>query len=268
MKHLIIPGIGVALIAGVCPRTNAAIEPGFLGPNATFSGGPVGNTVTFVGGEVGSVAPDGEGNISWSPLVDNDPGEFDFMMPDSWGVEFLPVEYNGVSTPAGAVFNPDPFVAYAIAFTNMTSSTMDFVFEFTINSSETIVNPEIEGAVAVTLLDTGSADGVGITDGSASLGLGTESGLYNAIVDGTVVRSMLTSLVVPPNPNVTLDTFANEVSAVDLNLNDQFGIRYAFSLTPGDTVTFNGSFELIPEPGAFALVAAGLGVIGFRHRSA
>jgi hypothetical protein len=50
-------------------------------------------------------------------------------------------------------------------------------------------------------------------------------------------------------------------------VDDTIGIVHKFNLTGLDNATFNSTFNVVPEPGTFALLASGLGGLAlFRRR--
>ena len=61
--------------------------------------------------------------------------------------------------------------------------------------------------------------------------------------------------------------YTPEVSPLGIVAGDTFGLRHEFSLTPGDRVTIDSSFTIVPEPASsVVLMTTGLLLVLRRHR--
>jgi hypothetical protein len=162
------------------------------------------------------------------------------IIGSGWTAEIIQVTYN-----------PDPFISAALVFTNTSGVTANFSIATLATSSDTIANPVIYGASDFDLADiTFNASNAVLTNSTA-----TGDALYNAVINGTDVRDLLASTTISaafPNTANASDSYSNELSP-SIAAGDFFGIRHEFRLTPGDRITINSTFFIIPEPASLGL---------------
>jgi hypothetical protein len=165
----------------------------------------------------------------------------------------------------------DPVVTGTINLTNLTSVTQTFVLSVTLPISP-VPGPRFM---------SGSASGQVAADSATPLATLSTDGtnpFYSAFVwfgpnpgDKVLARTLLNhpSSVSTTFPNIgTLgpQVFANEPLAAAAN--NFIGLELHFTLTPGDTATAIGQFQVVPEPSSFLLGAFGLtALVGLRRRS-
>jgi hypothetical protein len=160
-----------------------------------------------------------------------------------------------------ALIDPDPFINGTFSITNTANSTETFTVSFTLDSSVQFTQSLMNGAFAGTLTD---ADG----SGSASIGRTSGSaGFYSALIDSNLVRSLGGSAY-----NYSGAAFGSaSVGPESFNptagpaLNTTIGLQFRFTLSAGDTVSFSSLFNVVPAPGAIALLGAA-GLVTRRRR--
>lgn len=153
--------------------------------------------------------------------------------------------------------NVDPVIAVSFDAVNISAGVQDYTFIFTIPIVPQTPATRTSGSTGVSLSD-GNSDG-------ATLGPHTNlRPTYFSQIDGGDFTSLtLTPLVAFPD--------SSAVAAATFGLPGQttpgpaatstIGIRYDFSLTPGDRAAFTGNFriEAVPEPSSVLL---GVGIVG------
>lgn len=160
-----------------------------------------------------------------------------------------------------ALIDPDPFINGTFSITNTANSTQTFTVNFTLDSSVQFAQSLMNGAFAGTLND---ANG----DGSASIGrVAGSAGFYSALIDGNLVRSLGSSAysysgAAFGSSQVGPESFDPVVGPA---LNATIGLQFRFTLSAGDSVSFSSLFNVVPAPGAIALLGAA-GCIGSRRR--
>jgi hypothetical protein len=160
-----------------------------------------------------------------------------------------------------ALIDPDPFINGTFSITNTSSTTVVFSVEFILESSVQFAQSLMNGAFAGTLTD---ADG----NGSASIGrVAGSAGFYSAFIDGNLVRSLGSSAysysgAAFGSSQVGPESFDPTVGPA---LNSTIGLQFRFALSAGDSVSFSSLFNVVPAPGAIALMGAA-GVVGSRRR--
>jgi hypothetical protein len=160
-----------------------------------------------------------------------------------------------------ALIDPDPFINGTFSITNTANSTQTFTVNFTLDSTVQFAQSLMNGAFAGTLND---ANG----DGSASIGrVAGSAGFYSAFIDGNLVRSLGSSAysysgMAFGSTQVGPESFDPVVGAA---LYATIGLQFRFTLSAGDSVSFSSLFNVVPAPGAIALLGAA-GCIGSRRR--
>ncbi|MBM4110296.1 MAG: hypothetical protein FJ254_02915 [Phycisphaerae bacterium] len=162
-----------------------------------------------------------------------------------------------------ALIDPDPFISGTFSITNIASSVQTFEVTFTLDSSVQFSQSMMNGAFSGTLTD---ANG----DGSASIGrVGGSSGFYSALIDGNLVRSLGSS----PYSYSGAAFGSSQVGPESFDpttgpgLSSTIGLKFRFTLSAGDSVSFSSLFNVVdvPAPGALALLGCA-GCIGSRRR--
>jgi hypothetical protein len=155
--------------------------------------------------------------------------------------------------------NPDPYVNAALAVTNTTGMTQNFLLEVILPISHTVGPPvRMLGSVGGSVTDAN-------VSGSATVGLVVGNALYSAIIDANTVRTLNANLplTVTPHGNTatigpdrfgipTLEVLTNTTATTNI------AIRLRFSLTAGDSASLTSVFSIIPEPSTALLMGFGL----------
>lgn len=162
-----------------------------------------------------------------------------------------------------ALIDPDPFINGTFSITNTATTTQSFAVYFSLDSSVQFAQSLMNGAFAGTLTD---ADG----NGSASIGIVPDtSGLYSAFIDSNPVRSLGSSGysysgAAFGSSQVGPESFDPTAGPA---LSSTIGLKFRFTLSAGDSVSFTSLFNVVdvPAPGALALLSAA-GCMGSRRR--
>lgn len=164
-----------------------------------------------------------------------------------------------VSWSLGAVQDPTVFGDFSI--TNNSSIALDFDIFLSLAVAPLAMPPSMSGFIEGSVTDTNSS-------GDATLGVRGNS-VYTALIDGSPASPgfllSTDTTVTTPGGTTTIDRLSFASSVVP-SVNSTIGIRHQFSLTPGDTVTLNTSFTVVPEPATLALLAVGSLVMLRRRR--
>jgi hypothetical protein len=232
-----------AVCAVVVVCSNVALAATVTAPDLSLSvQNGVGGT-TMVGSQLNPIPMDADGKLWNYQGFGTWGGVFDF----DWDIDVV----------------VDPVVTGTISVTNLTTVTQSFILSVTLPIAP----------VPAPRFMSGSASGQLAADPNALATLSTDGSnpFYSALADMVVVRTLLDdpSSVSTTFPNIgTLgpQVFANEPLAAPAN--SFIGIELHFTLTPGDTVTAIGQFQVVPEPSSFLLGVAGVAaLVGFRRRS-
>ena len=160
------------------------------------------------------------------------------------------VNANFVGSPENA------FIGGGFQIANSTAGQIDFTLEFLlpINELESSLN------------DWAGSLTIAITGFDASIESLLNEPIWAAAANGELMGTML----VDPF-EMGVDGFGTESIAAAIDGSTPFegggylAIRYAFALSPGDSVVFGGSLGYIPAPGALALLGMA-SLIGPRRR--
>jgi len=161
--------------------------------------------------------------------------------------------------------DPDPFVTGTFTLTNETSAARDYVVDFSLPIEPPMAASLLAGQVAGTLTDANGSGSALLT----SVGGGF---IYSALADDVVVQGLManaTQQVTVTNGTSSFSGgsfgFPTPVAGPAMNLT--IGIRFAFSLSAGDSVSFSSVFVANPVPGpASLMVAAIFGGVRRRRR--
>lgn len=194
------------------------------------------------------------------------PGESEFEYDPDNGKYKLKNAY--VLSPGGTAdikieeleFDPDPTVTVTTVYTNPTAATQSYAFATLTPTSPLGAPTQISGTLSISVIDLGN-------DG-ASLSTVGASPLYAGQIDGVTVATLLDapySLVASAGGSASnTASFGPQASAVAVNSN--IGILLTFSLSAGDTATFVGRFDVVPEPGTALTGALLMGGLLTRRR--
>ena len=159
----------------------------------------------------------------------------------------------------------DPFVTGTFTLTNETSTAREYVVDFSLPIAPALKASLLSGQLAGTLTDANGSGSALLT----SVGGGF---IYSALADDVVVQSLManaTQQVTVTNGTSSFSGgsfgFPTPVAGPAINLT--IGIRFAFSLSAGDSVSFSSVFVANPVPGpASLMVAAIFGGVRRRRR--
>jgi hypothetical protein len=163
----------------------------------------------------------------------------------------------------------DPFISFGQSVANNGNSVASYSLLFTLNISPPITGGTLIGGSVQAGVTDGNFDGVGIVTNSGSLPL------YSGLIDGVTQLSLFsnpTSISIIGAGNSTNSSTGAGLPGPTLpgplNANNTIGIEFNFTLTPGDTATFSGSFIVVPvpEPATLSLLAIGGLVLVYRRR--
>ncbi len=155
-------------------------------------------------------------------------------------------------------FTSNPSLTTAWAFTNTTGSTQTFTVTFTTPISAISGQLEMFGSITGGL--TANTPGT-----AAEIWAPTGGSIYTAYVDGVAVSPTLMNdpfhvATNPPTATAPLGFESFEFEPGPASAMNSISIEHTFTLTAGDSVTFNSAFQIIPAPAGIALFAMfGLG---------
>ena len=153
--------------------------------------------------------------------------------------------------------DPDPFVQGTFTVSNDSSATREYVVDFILPISPAIPDMSyIAGSVSGTITDS-NGDGMAT---KASTGGGS---IYNAFIDGTSVRTLLTGASYGVSSAFGSTSFGPASfgypigSLTGPGASSSIALQFRFSLSAGDTASFSSVFVVnpVPAPGALALLA-------------
>ncbi len=151
--------------------------------------------------------------------------------------------------------DPDPFIDAVFSVTNMGSSTQAFTINFALPVSPPFYNGTMWGD-----LTAGFQDSSG--DGNVTFAVDAWDGLVN----GTSAMTLSTVSFAPvvcsgPNCSGSFSTSDGPLPYLGSTVND-IGLALSFTLSAGDTATFDTRFEVQPVPVPAAVWLFGSGLLG------
>ncbi len=163
--------------------------------------------------------------------------------------------------------DPDPTISNVFSVTNNTAATQSFFFSVSLPTSisfgpSSLIRGSIQGGAT-------DNNGNGVTLSSS-----LSSSIYDALIDGASVRTLLDPVQLFSTPNafdsvaVGLVNFGIPVQEViAVATNSTIGLTIRFDLSAGDSASFTSVFnvEPVPEPGTAMLI--GFGMMGLAARS-
>jgi hypothetical protein len=178
---------------------------------------------------------------------------------------------SGWSANWNVLFDPDPFVNASLEVVNESAITQTFTLDFYMPISIDMNNPEYHGNVTGSVRDNNG-------DGATLATLAGQS-MYSALLNDSIFSTLIddpTSFVAPASQTVGMGFSAfgspdGGVAGPSLLAGELIGIRLNFSLSAGDSATFDANFTVapasVPAPAALSLLALGaLGLGGRRRR--
>jgi hypothetical protein len=164
----------------------------------------------------------------------------------------------GIITLEELEYDPDPYVFVSQLIYNNT--LIPQTYQILIDQPAYLATSSslVYGSVVVSLLDEAN-DGASLSDNNRPI--------YTAYIDDNEVDTLLDdpyTLVAPTTVNSGLQEFGwnNYGAGVVSNI----AIEIEFTLSPGDSATVQGSFEVIPEPASLILIGLTAATFTFIRR--
>lgn len=156
--------------------------------------------------------------------------------------------------------DPDPFISGSFTVTNTSTMMQTFDITFGLPISPSFTNGYMTGSLSGSYFDADNS-------GSATLNLNTWDGL----IDGASQMSLFgfAGPCIGTGCSVTLGEITDGPTLYSGDVNSTIGIHMNFSLSAGDTVTFDTLFDVtpVPVPAAVWLFGSGLlGLVGVARR--
>ncbi len=182
-----------------------------------------------------------------------------------WFFQGLYSNTTGTSISWAYLVDPDPFVTGTFSLTNETAFGKSYIVDFSLPISPAIAQSTVSGQMSGTLTDSNGS-------GSASMTSTSGGAVYIALADDVLVQSLMS------NANQTVSSafgttsfsggsFGQGTPLAGPAINSTIGIRFSFTLSAGDSVSFSSIFVANPVPTPSAL-AMGLlsGLVARRGR--
>ena len=153
--------------------------------------------------------------------------------------------------------DPDPFVQGTFTVSNDSTETREYTVDFVLPISPAIpLESLIAGSVSGTVTDSNG-------NGSALMSSIGGGSIYNAFIDGSPVRTLLTGSSYGVSSAFGSTSFGPESfgypigSLTGPGASTSIALQFRFSLSAGDTASFSSIFVVnpVPAPGAAALLA-------------
>ncbi len=184
-----------------------------------------------------------------------------------WFFEGARTDLDGTLMSWAYLVDPDPFITGTFSLTNETELAREYVVDFALPISPAMSASTIMGQMAGTLTDANGSGSALMT----SIGGGF---VYTALADGLFVHGLM------PEANQSVSSpfgtasfsggaFGQENPLAGPAISSTIGIRFAFMLSAGDSVSFSSIFVAnpVPAPGAMALgILASAFTVGRRRR--
>jgi len=160
--------------------------------------------------------------------------------------------------------DPDPFVTGTFSLTNETTVSRDYVLDFSLDISPAMTESSLAGQIFGTITDANGS-------GSALMTAINGGFVYSALADELFVQGLMQNAShqvtsVGGSTSFSGGSFGFPVPVSGPAINSSIGIRFAFSLSAGDSVSFSSVFVANPIPAPAAIVMGGLLGVGSRKR--
>ncbi|HWL92984.1 MAG TPA: PEP-CTERM sorting domain-containing protein [Phycisphaerae bacterium] len=202
-------------------------------------------TITWQG--VGSSAYDGQ----WGTMWEGDGNSSTYYPEDDDYTSHNGAVYMGWRDVA---FDADPSISGSFTITNISPFTQSFNFLVQMPTAfATGGTTTINGASILTLNDSGGAAGATL---SSVPGLPLYDAQVNLVSAQTLFNDPYSLTTTAPNLNFDLESFG-PIPGPAVFVVATLGINHDFQLSPGDTMTLNSRFEIVPEPATMGLLLLG-----------
>ncbi len=201
---------------------------------------------------------------SGGTVVSGNAGDFGSttnVSPTEWFFYGSCTAMTGTSMSWAYLVDPDPFVTGSLSITNESAFAREYVVDFELATSISMPSTLISGQVSGSLTDSNGS-------GAALLTSTAGGAVYTALGDGLFVHSLMSNASQSVSSafgttSFTGGSFGTPTPLAGPAINNTIGIRYAFTLSAGDSVSFSSIFVAnpVPAPGAIALGIL-TGVIG------
>lgn len=160
--------------------------------------------------------------------------------------------------------DPDPFVTGTFTVTNETSASRDYVLDFSLPISPPLAASLLSGQVSGTLTDSNGS-------GSALMTSINGGFVYSALADDSFVQGLMANAFQQVTSASGTTSFSGGAFGFPEPvpgpaINSTIGIRFAFTLSAGDSVSFSSVFVANPIPAPSALIVCSLLGLGSRKR--
>lgn len=163
--------------------------------------------------------------------------------------------------------HPDPFVDAVFTLSNMSNATQTFTVVTDLAVGNTFPTPTFGGKISGSVVDTNG-------NGTATLGGVGSSSIYMGLIDDNQVLPLLSGQFSCNSANCTQNIgliqsgLQPDLLTPDGSLSyagivmEKISIRLNFTLTAGDTATFQAYFNVLPIPVPAAVWLLGSGLLG------
>jgi hypothetical protein len=168
------------------------------------------------------------------------------------------MELTGCEINLQMTYDPDPYVDAVFGVKNTLLVDQTFTFTYTA--------PVIPALTPSTLYGGTFSGSVSSLDGG-SLSAVSGTGLFEAFIDDDLVLSYYTSgetWTVSGLGSTTIPGNDWDITNVGPAADTDITMVYTFTLSPGELASFNGRFDVVPEPAT--LVLLGLGALLLRRK--
>jgi len=161
------------------------------------------------------------------------------------------------------VIDPDPTIFGNVAIRNTLATTQEYTLTFPLPVSPSFNSSLLSGSVGLTTTADATAATVAALPGDA---------IYSALIDGASAPSRM--LLKDPFSlsagaglsNTASDSFGIPVPLSDGPVNAEIGIKFHFTVTPGDQAGITSQFTANPVPEPTALLGLAIGGLVLARR--
>ncbi|MSR69686.1 MAG: hypothetical protein EXS17_04995 [Phycisphaerales bacterium] len=227
MKNRSIAAVASLSLAVTAVGAHATLIP----PTFGFSLHSAGSTINGSAGDFGSTT-----NVS----------------PTEWFFQGSCSAMTGTSMNWAYLVDPDPFITGSLSITNESLIERSYIVDFSLGITPPMSGSLVSGQVSGSLTDSNGSGGALLTSTAGGA-------VYTALADDVFVRSLMSnaSHAVSNQYGTTSfsgGSFGQPTAIAGPAINNTIGIRYAFTLSAGDSVSFSSIFVAnVPAPGVMAL---------------